>query len=414
MNKHKLLWLLITGAVAAAIGAYGLRTLASGPLVATHSAYELLRVQAAMLEQELRDAGADLDDAAAALAQQEGFSGDMRLLAITSKAARVAGEPTNYQRTRIETLTEALKGRVDGFREGSSDISGITIYDDEGAVLYTDSPRFKVGQIVALQELPEPSESADEEEGRRRPIRRKDKTGPLTIWGKILDGSMTSEVVVDPQGIFFWGATPVVYRSNPKSIGAVLVERRLQQLPGAVSAKAFVAIEEQIVVGSAPVGYVPANLRVAKKPVLLTAVSPKPLVGPLRLPFPGFFMEAPQPGIWGQTFAVPGIDAAVGVAFADTVPGFEGPLGAQLYWLVALVLIWLLQAVYVVRSGRRLNRGLVRVADFLGRVHQGSNARSLLDERKLPKDLHRLARLINKISEQSPASTLTALMAFPA
>lgn len=410
----------------------------------------LLESGAEVVSLELSGRGGELPGIAARFAEDPDVEVSARLLAQTLVRAEPGSKAAERLRPVIERTSKRLNDALTDLRSGdladrSEHFDAVAVLDSQGAVMVADSRFFRPGFSLRLAPKAGEDESSDDGAGAQAGSTGRPKVGveqqalpggrgaaepkvkgsgegrnavssliPTAqsdeLMARLVEGNRPVHGTLILGGEVVWlGLAPIRQRGDV--VGAIVVEQRLTTLPQPKGAAgAILTSDGEVILGQAPAGATRMPRAVTKRPFLLVRKQADALIpGVGFVPFQPQFLDLDEVGVWATSFAIPGLDDAVGYVFSDSTPVFAEIAGLQLLAGAALVLVWLLLSLMTFAQGRALLGGVDTISDFLGRYHQGLVDESRLNERFLPGRLHRLARLVNKTLEKVPPSGASSL-----
>lgn len=354
----------------------------------------LLIAGAEHAELELSHGGDQLPEIARSFALDDDVIASTRALgSLLSRSPPGVSSPSRVK-TSIGRLSKRLNERLTAIRGERSELEehfdSLSVLDDNRTILVTDSAFFRTGMTLG-----DASPEGD-------PDRIDTDDSPLSIDALLqraaAEGQARTTMLVERgerREVLWVGAAVITTRDRIN--GYVLAEQKLLSLPQSRGVSAMLVIDGQVHIGQAPDGYDPRVGAGITEPFLLSARPVNSLVpGIGDVPVQPLFVGDRGVGIWAKTFAIPGLPRATGYVLTDVTPLFAELGGFQVMTLALAVIAWLVHVTMIALAGRRLIWGIERVSDFLGKVHQGVADENRLAERKLPRSLHRLARLVNK------------------
>lgn len=357
----------------------------------------LLIAGAEHAELELSHGGEQLPEIARSFALDDDVIASTRALGLLlSRSPPGASSPARVK-TSIGRLSKRLNERLTAIRSERPELEehfdSLSVLDGSRTILVTDSAFFRTGMTLGDPSPEEPADDADSTETDESPL-----SIDALLQQAEAEGQARTTMLVERgerREVVWVGAAVITTRDRIN--GYVLAEQKLLSLPQSRGVSAMLVIDGEVHIGQAPDGYDPKLGAGSKEPFLLSARPVNSLVpGIGDVPVQPFFVGDRGVGIWAKTFAIPGLPRATGYVLTDVTPLFAELGGFQVMTLALAVIAWLVHVTMIALAGRRLIWGIERVSDFLGKVHQGVADENRLAERKLPHNLHRLARLINK------------------
>ena len=416
----RLISILVSTLLLAGLGVLTLKGVTSLESHATVTTQELVKAGSNRIEFDLQQQGRDLGTIAERFAAEQGFATDLKALTAVLALSPPSGKVPDRLKTRIDGLKAKLQEQVAVLKEEKPHLTAVTVVDENGLVLVTDSPVFRIGDRLALpKEEPTDASGGDavgdalERGAPKPPPKPAPQKAPPPKNGftlTALDDEVQQVTVVETGGVKWIGAAPIRLRGT--IVGAVILEQKLQNLAHAPGIEAMLLIGDAVTLGKPPKGFDVAAVRDTDQAYVLIERSPPAVVPGLgELPFGPLFVDHAVVGVWVQRFAIPGATGARGLVFADVTPLYSELAGFQVLVLLLLLGVWLGHVVILMLSGTATRRGIDRVADFLGRVNQGIGEERQLSEQAVPKSLGRLVLLVNKALERTAGGAPVAPLA---
>lgn len=420
----RLLFVLLSAAALAAVARVAVQGAATLEARSSSAATQLLAVGAAQLAKAVQRSGDDLPqlaqqfpvDPADSLASQ-----DLKSLIVAVNFVEPGRTPPQGVQNRIEQLTTKMRDRMAAYRAQHAEVDATALVTEAGVVLLSESEVFKVGENLSPGQAAQVAAqaaakkfaaevAAAQEAGERAPTPpanlKVETVETKGLLDDVLLGVTGQGVRVHDGTLHFWGAAPILLKG--KVAGALITTRRLRTLPEVSGLEAFMVVGGAVILGKAPEGFSPQT-SVSNEPVLLAARAAQgKLFGAMELPFSPMFTSTDRIGVFGFGAPIERMHAARVFVTNDVTPLFVELASWQVTILFAAFVAWLLHSVVFMLQGRGVVRGIDRMADFLGRLHQGHATERLLNERQLPSELLRLIRLVNKTIEQ-PGAALAAV-----
>lgn len=348
---------------------------------------QLLGAGAVRIEIDLKRRALAAPALAARFVESEGLPQDLRAMANAVTLASASGRAQERLRQRIDSARGQLLKHITVFRRNTPEVTAVTIVDDTGIVLVTSgSSSFEVADtLIGDPETASPSGG----EGRDT------STGALLF--AALNGQHGRSTRISDAGFRFLGAVGVPLRN--RIVGAVIIETEAT-MPRVPGAEAFVLVDGEPALGSAPDGFEPGLLGKAAEPFLLVARRSKAEVPPLgRIAVRPFFLKRVEIGIWARTFEVFGAPASTrGLLFADVTPLYGRLAGFQIAILALSVLVIAIHALAFVLGGQRLRDGVEQMTRTLTEIREGRATTRRISDPRLPPALAALASQIDAVA----------------
>jgi hypothetical protein len=414
----RLISILVSTLLLAGLGVLilkGVTPLDSRAVMATH---ELVKAGAARIELELQQQGRDLATLAERFAAEQGFATDLKALTAVLALSPASGKVPDRLKSRIDSLNAKLQEQVAVLKEEKQHLTAVTVVDENGLVLVTDSTVFKIGDRLAVPKEEAGDGTAVDGGGGEGTDQEAAKTAPKpkAAAGKggfvltALDDEVQQVTMIDGGNVKWVGAAPIKLRGT--IVGAVVMEQSLHNLPHAAGTEAMLIIGDTVVVGKPPKGFDVAAVKDSDQSyVLIQRNAPALVPGLGELPFGPMFVDRAAIGVWVQRFPIPGAATAKGLAFADVAPLYGELAGFQALVVLLLFGVWLGHVIILLLAGAALHRGIDRIADFLGRLNRGTGEERQLSEKGVPKPLVRLVVLLNKTLERTAGGAPVAPIA---
>lgn len=397
----RLISLSLSTVLLASLGALAIQGAAVDEGRALEAARGLLASGARHVAEDFSRRTANVPQLADRLASSEGLAQDLRALNNAIGMIPDSGRVSERLRQRIESVRGRIEESGAAFRETAPGLQAVTFVSADGIVLATDSKIFSIGDSVVADEDVEadPGEADDGDEASDGEADGESADEPKAAAAKFritaLDGTPQVATLVDKDGVRVLAATAIQLKT--KVLGAVIVEVAVAELAQPEGVSAVLLFDGEPVLGTATVGLDPSAIRDEAGAYLMTAVEPHaavPVLGDVGLS--PMFVDAGSAGVWAQNFSIDGATASKGIVVLDVSSTYAAIAGAQVTILIFVILVWLVHAVMIMLSGRRLRSGINRVSDHLGQALQGQTPAAPLDEHGFPSALVNLVRLVNQ------------------
>lgn len=392
----------------------------------------LLLAGSKIVQHHLAYGGLGLPELANALADQEGLGNEHRVLASALNQIEGASSVPPRVQTRIDDQLAKLGERIGQFQAAYTDIHAATFVNDVGVVLLTTSDRFRVGQRLTPDRAEQEEQAAAQQDqalaadtgdgdgtaepGADTATPQEEQAAKRAAQPSMISRALWEEVAIGgiaagDGAIYYEGASPIYARN--RVCGAVIIERKLEALPSAPGTEVFLTLDGKVILGTPPAGFTESPGKEDDAPARLVQRDLHASVVGIPFPVGPLAPDAELVGVWATRVAVYGLEGAAAYITADLAPEFVELASQQAAIVLIAFALFLIHAAILFFFGRDIQVGIGRMADFLGRMHQGKGNQKALSQHLLPAELHRLARLINKTLENRPQNNLSPLPKAP-
>lgn len=403
MNWSKIVSIVVSVLATAGLVLVSLRAVSGGEDGQLRLTRRALDAAASQLREALEQPAEGL--IAVAYSLSRGIDADLKSLSGARAAVRSGNEPTPFQSSKIQSAEIRVAATLTALqRKLSADVQvdGVALVDEAGKVLFSSSAWLVKGKSIDELTGSELSQQDFDQPGTR-------SGGPASLFGQVAAGSIRYGAITGAERLQYFAMVPVFSRG--RFVGAVATERGLSTLPvvGEGVSAVFLSGAGELVLGDHS-AEIPVNESSA--PFVAIPRDPSASIGSYTLGFAGIFMADGQTGTWAMRFQVPTLAPSFGFVLFDNSNILARLRGTQLIILL-LGLVTLVVQILALGGGRSLQPSLTALADFLGQLQQGRAEGHRINEARVPKELHRLVRAINKLIDQAGTGKISALASAP-